>query len=155
MKNMMLTTKFKNLLIAEDDDDDFALFAEAISNTGYDSINISRAKNGSECLLLLKNEEHPDLIFLDLNMPLKNGVETLKSIKDNPDLADIPVIIYSTSHYLKDIDTCYKENANFYIIKPDSFKTLEFVLSKAINLLNQSLEKPQKGNFVVAAKAFK
>ena len=66
----------------------------------------------------LKTLNKPVLTFLDLNMPGYNGLDCLKSIKANEGLSDMPVIVYSTCHYIKDIDACYKHNAHFYIVKP-------------------------------------
>lgn len=64
-------------------------------------------------------------------------------------LAGIPVIIYSTSPYIKDIDTCFKKNAHFYNVKPASVQHLFSILDKVMNSLKESLERPCKERFVV------
>jgi CheY-like chemotaxis protein len=110
---------------------------------------VSRAKNGLDCMTFLKTQEKPGLIFLDLNMPIKSGLECLKFIKDNETLAEIPVIIYSTSHYIKHIDTAFKLGAHNYIVKPNNTNELVEVLRIVIERLEESLRKPCKENFVV------
>lgn len=76
----------------------------------------------------------PDVIFLDLNMPRKNGFECLKEIRQTAKLREIPVIIFSTSDNAQAIDKTYSLGANFYMQKPRSFallkKAIETVLSK-------------------------
>lgn len=140
--------KFSNIFLAEDDPTDFEFFSEAFKKISP-CYKITRAEDGLECIRILKNSIQPDLIFLDLNMPGYNGIDCLKFIKDNENLADIPVIIFSKSHYLKDIDICFKKNAHFYIVKPASADLLVNLLKQVINSLQKSLQQPNKENFVV------
>lgn len=137
-----------NILLAEDDTDDYRFFAEALEKISPEYI-ITRVKNGLECITYLKTHERPEIIFLDLNIPIKNGLECLKYIKDNQGIADIPVILYSTSHYIKHIDSAFKSNAHYYIVKPSDEKVLIEILTTVINRLNESMELPGKENFVV------
>ena len=145
-------TEFSNILIAEDDAADYLFFAEALEKISG-SYNLSHAKNGLECMAFLKNGAKPDLIFLDLNMPGYNGLYCLKFIKDKEDLADIPVIIYSTSHYIKDIDACFKNEAHYYIVKPASADLLVHMLKQVLNRLQESVGRPCKTNFVIRVTA--
>jgi len=140
--------KFPNILLAEDDVDDYLFFVEALEKISP-YYRVTRAKNGHECITLLKKSERPDIVFLDLNMPVKNGLECLKLIKENELFADIPVIIYSTSHYIKDIDACFKNGAHYFIIKPASDEALLTMLTKVIGRLNKSVAPPVKENFVI------
>ncbi|HEX8358468.1 MAG TPA: response regulator, partial [Segetibacter sp.] len=91
-----------NILLAEDDTADYDFFVDAFSNVCPDA-QVTRAINGLNCISILKTTRHFDIIFLDLNMPGYNGIDCLKHIKSNASLAEIPVIIYSTSHYIKNI----------------------------------------------------
>lgn len=77
-----------NILLAEDDFTDYLFFAEALEKI-CSSYKVKRAKNGLECMSLLKNEMKPDLIFLDLIMPGYNGTDCLKLIKAKDNLTDI------------------------------------------------------------------
>ncbi|HEX8461999.1 MAG TPA: response regulator [Segetibacter sp.] len=140
--------KFQHILIAEDDFDDFKFIEEAFEKV-LPTSKVARANNGLECMNYLKKNNKPDIIFLDLNMPIKNGLDCLKFIKDNVALADIPVVIYSTSHYIKDIDAAFKNEAHYYIVKPVCGKHLADFLRKVLQNLNLSHEKPRKENFVV------
>lgn len=65
-----------------------------------------------------KNAPRPDLVLLDLNLPLKDGREVLVEIKENEDLKSIPVIILTTSSSPEDIEEAYKHYASCYITKP-------------------------------------
>ncbi len=82
--------------------------------------------NGVDALqkLVLKEIEMPDYIFIDLNMPLMNGIQCLQEIKQLPAYAAIPVIIYSTSSYERDIMQTISNGAFQYIVKPFSFLEL-------------------------------
>jgi CheY-like chemotaxis protein len=137
-----------DILLAEDDLDDYIFFVEAFQRVDS-SYNISRVKNGLECITYLKTNEKPGIIFLDLNIPIKNGLECLKFIKNNEAYSDIPVIIYSTSHYIKHIDSAFKNGAHYYIVKPSNADDLVEILRIISNRLNESLATPGKENFVV------
>lgn len=140
--------KFKKVLVAEDDNDDYQFFAEALQRISH-LYEITRVKTGLDCITFLKKQPRQDLIFLDLNIPAKNGLECLKFIREHQVLHTIPVIIYSTSHYIRHIDEAYKNDANYYIVKPSNGGLLYEILTIVINRLNDSLQKPTKGDFVV------
>jgi CheY-like chemotaxis protein len=85
-----------NVVIADDDEDDISLLESSIK--GYnDQCTVTNVRNGLKLLFLLNNA-HPEVIFLDINMPVKNGIDCLREMKANPKLADIRVVIYSTYH---------------------------------------------------------
>ncbi len=120
------------LLMADDDEDDCLLMAGAIREA-FQTDNFHCLKDGQELLDYLFHRgfyedndlfPSPDLIFLDLNMPKKDGRQTLKEIKTDPQLRMIPVIIYTTSSSQQEIELCYKLGANSYIVKPISFERL-------------------------------
>lgn len=102
------------------------LFQDAINEIDP-SIQIETAGNGVEALKKLQNgleSGEPDYIFIDLNMPLMNGVQCLQEIKKMPAHVHIPVIIYSTSSYERDIMQTINNGAFHYIVKPFSFQEL-------------------------------
>ena len=115
------------VLYAEDDPDDSLIFEEAISKLNLE-IKLAIVTDGVSVISHLQ-DKIPDIIFLDLNMPLKNGLECLHAIRNDVRLSHLPVIIYSTSSSVKDIEECFREGANFYVIKPfhfsDIIETLE------------------------------
>jgi CheY-like chemotaxis protein len=122
----MQGTKPPSLVFLVDDDlDDQMLFRDAIVEINP-AIEVGTAVNGVQALQILTQEPKPkpDYIFIDLNMPLMNGIQCLKEIKAIPDLQNIPVIIYSTSSYEKDMQQTAENGAFYYIVKPFSFQEL-------------------------------
>lgn len=117
-----------NIFIAEDDKDDFLLLTEAIK-TVLPKFNVNHSADGKSFLQSLTAGD-PDLIFLDLNIPKKNGINCLIELRRQEKLCSIPVIIYSTSADVDDINRCYKNGCTLYLVKPASFKELETQIRK-------------------------
>lgn len=111
------------ILLVEDNPGDVDLTLEAFRE-GQLSHELSHAWNGEEALAYLRKQgeytraSRPDMILLDLNLPRKDGREVLAEIKRDPDLAEIPVIVLTTSHAERDIQEAYHLHANSYIVKP-------------------------------------
>ena len=111
------------ILLVEDNIGDVRLTTEALKE-GKITNNISVVNDGVEALAFLRKEgkykdaPRPDLIFLDLNMPRKDGREVLVEIKNDPSLKTIPVIILTTSQADQDILMTYEAHANCFITKP-------------------------------------
>jgi DNA-binding NarL/FixJ family response regulator len=93
----------------------------------------------------------PHVIFLDLNMPFKNGIECLKYIRENPKLKDIPVVVLSTTSSQEAVDQTYQQGANYYICKPRTFQHLVKVIEKVLSIDMWQLPQPPKEKFVLAA----
>lgn len=121
------------VLIADDDQEDCELFHEAIHDIDP-MIKCWTARDGKQCLNVLMKELilPPDYIFLDINMPLMNGKDTLIEIKKNTKLRDIPVVMYSTTSDTKEIQSYYKLGAHDFLIKPNNFNKLVEALSSII-----------------------
>lgn len=122
-----------HILLADDDEEDRLLFKEAFSELKINTI--VRSVNGGAQLmewLNMKDTTLPYLLFIDLNMPPKNGLECLKEIKSNEKLKDIFIAIYSTSDNEKDMEETFLNGANVYITKPNDFNVLKQVLEKAV-----------------------
>jgi CheY-like chemotaxis protein len=139
------------ILLADDDENDRLLFTEAFSESKIKTI-VRTVNNGIQLMecLLMKNIRLPDLLFLDLNMPRKNGFECLKEIKSNEKLKDISISIYSTSENEKDINETFRNGANIYITKPNNFKMLKQVLEKAVMTANQyKFQSMKRENFLL------
>jgi CheY-like chemotaxis protein len=115
-------TKF---LIADDDSDDADMFCEAISQIAA-VMECYKAENGREVFELLSEPEigKPDIIFLDINMPIMNGWECLTKLKSHSEFSNIPTIMYSTSSAKKDIDQAYRLGASLFLTKPEDFEEL-------------------------------
>lgn len=121
------------ILLADDDEDDRALFTEAFLELKIKTI-VQTVNNGIELMKVLneKNAYLPHLIFLDLKMPIKDGLQCLKEIKSNEKLKNISIAIYSTSSSQINIEETFLNGANIYITKPSDFNTLKQVLEKAV-----------------------
>jgi CheY-like chemotaxis protein len=114
------------IFIADDDEDDRLMFKTALDKTPYDC-ELNTAVDGQELLEKLEEidkDNLPDLIILDLNMPRKDGKETLAEIRRHPNLCCIPVVIFTTSNTKSDSKESYMIGASSYITKPSSFKEL-------------------------------
>lgn len=124
-----------HILLVEDNDGDILLTIEAFEECKVKT-EISIAKNGQEALDFLFNRgafidaKKPDLILLDINIPILNGHEVLQEIKSDPTLKKIPVIILTTSSNQKDIEKAYENHTNSYIKKPLEIEDFLNVIKK-------------------------
>ena len=123
-----------HILIVEDNPGDARLAEEALTE-GKISNKISVVQDGVEAISFLRDEDNPrpDLIFLDLNLPIMNGKEVLAVIKKDPVLKRIPVIILTTSDADDDISSTYELQANCYITKPVGFDQFIEVIQSVEN----------------------
>ncbi len=124
-----------NIALADDDDDDRTLFKEAMNEIKIKT-KLSLFNNGKELMdyLVLPNVILPEIVFLDLNMPIKNGMQCLCEIRNHPRLQDLLVAIYSTSSSEADIEETFVNGANIYINKPNSFSDLKQAIEKVLQL---------------------
>lgn len=116
-----------SFLLVDDDSDDAGLFCEAIKEVDPTAV-CHLASHGEEALEILARIETPDIIFLDINMPRMNGWECLAELKTNDAYRDIPVIMYSTSSYQREIDIASEAGALCFYTKPDNYKELKKML---------------------------
>lgn len=124
---------YVNIILADDDEDDRMFFTDAFDElkistkvkTFKDGVYLMEHLNLDDCLL-------PHVLFLDLNMPRKSGMECLNEIKLNPKFNDVAIAIYSTSASEEDIEKTFVQGANIYIKKPSDFKVLKKVLSEVV-----------------------
>lgn len=129
----------KIILLADDDMDDTEMFCEALEEINK-NIVCHCADNGSEALRILDElQEKPELIFLDLNMPVMNGWDCLKFLKKDKRYEDIPVIMISTSSHRKDMDIASDLGAVCYFVKPNNFNDLKHVLHTITSNLGAGL----------------
>jgi len=110
------TKKISTIVLAEDDIDDQNIFQIALEEVDS-GIRTQFVSNGKELLQLLETN-HPDLLFLDLDMPYKNGLECLIEMKNDPQFDKIPVIVFSSTTKPSNIQTAYEVGAHLFFIKP-------------------------------------
>ncbi len=127
--------------MADDDDDDRGFFQDALAEINT-KCNLVMVDSGDKLVNYFKaGNPLPDIIFLDINMPVKNGLECLKYLKETHPSDEFHVVMLSTSVTLKDIDTSYELGASLYIQKPGSFNDLVSYLDYCINDLHQVHER--------------
>jgi CheY-like chemotaxis protein len=131
-----------NVLLADDDIDDCIFFKNALAEL-HQSTNLTTVRDGEQLMDYLSenSEQLPDILFLDLNMPRKNGFECLVEIKENEKLKDLHVVMFSTSYprdpnYEQDmINRLLKIGAFHFIRKPESFEQLKQAIEHALKLV--------------------
>lgn len=137
--------------MADDDADDCLLFEDALREISQQTL-LTTANDGIELMDILETRvpPPPDVIFLDLNMPRKNGFECLTEIKHTEKFKNIPVVIFSTSSQPEAINKVYEQGANYYICKPGSFSKLKLVIQKVLSIdWNQNNYPRNKENFLI------
>lgn len=141
----------KSVFLADDDIDDCFLFEDALSELSP-GIILTTVSDGIELMTILEEAMPalPDIIFLDLNMPRKNGFECLEELKAKPNFKDIPVIIFSTSCEENFIDKVYHQGADFYLCKPGTFASLKEAISKVLSINWQDhIAQPPRAEFLI------
>ena len=126
---------YTHVVLADDDEDDRLFFTEAFDElkiktkveTYKDGVALMDALNDPDSVL-------PNILFLDLNMPKKSGMECLIDIKNEERFKDISIAIYSTSASEEDIENTFVNGANIYIKKPNDFNSLKKVLSDVVTI---------------------
>jgi CheY-like chemotaxis protein len=137
-----------HVLMAEDDDEDYLIFSLAVTDLSF-TVLLTRAENG-ELLFKLLDEKIPDILFLDLLMPCKDGRQCLKEIRANKKYDALPIIVYSSLSDLRDIEFCYREGSNLYAIKPTTITELKSILEKIFSIdWKKLLYFPSRTDFVL------
>lgn len=123
------------VMLADDDEDDRLFFKEAFEEIKIKT-SVTTLNNGIELMNYLNKPDAvlPHVLFLDLNMPGKTGLDCLREIKQIDRLKNIAIAIYSTSASDEDIEETFVQGANIYIKKPHEFSTLKNILSDVITL---------------------
>jgi response regulator RpfG family c-di-GMP phosphodiesterase len=123
------------ILLVEDNPDDVILTREALKDGKIKNM-IFDVGDGAEAMSFLKKKGkyadaiRPDIIFLDLNLPKKNGRQVLAEIKNDPEISSIPVAILTTSESEEDIIKSYNLHANCYITKPVNLERFMLVINQ-------------------------
>lgn len=148
----MINNRQMQILLADDDPDDRDFFVEAVSQSNLD-FAVHEVENGQQLMELLVTitfPPPPDIIFLDINMPYKNGKICLREIRSNKKFNNVPVVMFSTSFHSKDVDDVFDAGANMYVTKSDFFQDEPGMLNKIFPENWQELWKCRtKENFVL------
>jgi two-component system response regulator len=126
MEHNLNNARFAEVLLVEDNKDDVILTEQAFKQSRL-TINLHNVKNGIDCMNFLRKQKEysdaptPDLILLDLNLPIMDGREVLEAISKDESLSHLPVIILTTSEDEKDVYKMYQLRCSSYIVKPIDF----------------------------------
>lgn len=126
------TFKLRSIVFCEDDEDDRFLFKDIVQEYNP-QLKVEFLSGGNVLMQFLKHFI-PDLLFLDLEMPFKNGLECLVEIRESESLRHLPVIIFSSTTRQANIQTAYEMGANLFIIKSPIFSEYVASLRSVLNL---------------------
>jgi len=147
------TDKIKVVLV-DDDEDDRMLFGDAFSELNINS-ELWTFENGLKFLEYVDTPKAdiPDLIFLDLNMPIMGGIKTLEILRRCDKYKRVPIAILSTSKNASDVEITLARGADIYIIKPSSLSQLKKILGEVVKIQWQNLAYPlNRDNFVLSVE---
>lgn len=131
---MKATREKIKIIFTDDDQEDCDLFIDAIEQIGI-NYQLTVFNNGVELLNYLDElSDIPHILFLDLNMPFMNGLESLRKIRDNKKYRDLTIAIYSTSGSDQDQEDTFVSGANVYIKKPSNFEGLKKILNEVLEV---------------------
>ncbi len=130
----MGTNVFKiNQVVLADDDADHGVLFKTLLQEVDSSKNVTILHDGDSLLAYLAHTA-PELLFLDLNMPCKSGLECLQEIKKMDHLKNMKIVVYSSSSSMNDIHSCYMWQADLYMVKPFNREHLKIALKSVLNL---------------------
>jgi len=147
-----MNSKPLNILLSDDDIDDCNFFKKALDALPIHT-NLIIVNDGDQLMNYLseQSEKLPDVLFLDINMPRKNGFECLSDIKQNEKLKDLPVVMFSTSSSQDKIDILFKKGADMYVRKPSDFSQLVQVIHHALPMATENIFSNGKLKYVLNA----
>lgn len=133
----------KRVLIVDDDEDDRIFFQDALIEVDP-AVKCEIANNGQEALVKLSSTPYPELIFMDLNMPIMNGFACLTEIKNRETIKDIPIIILTTTSDQKTVKQSYALGASVYFKKPNDYPTIISKLRALLKMDFKSFSPPDE-----------
>ena len=151
---MSISINTRHILLADDDKDDSILFQEILEELPL-STYLTKVSNGEQLMKFLNEMKGqlPNVLFLDLNMPRKNGYDCLLEIKSSEKLKSLCVIIFSTAFEPQVISLLYEKGAQYYIRKPNSYRQLKNLIHQALILTETTnIEYPLQEKFVLSSQ---
>ena len=146
-----MNLKHLMVLLADDDLDDCIFFKEALTELQL-STHLTAVHDGEQLMQLLVTETFklPHVLFLDINMPRKNGFECLAEIKLSEKLQQLPVIMFSTSFEQEVVNLLYKNGAQYFIRKPSEISQFKKIIHHTLGLVApENISRPARENFVI------
>jgi len=145
-----------NILLADDDKDDRYFFDRVLKEISIPT-RLEVVNDGEDLMtyLIANSKKLPDVLFLDLNMPKKNGSECLSEIRNNEKLKHLPVIIYSTHMDEKNAEVLYGKGAYYYIRKTNMKELAGILLIILSLMIEHEFVQPVKDKFVFFDQSFR
>lgn len=140
-------------MLADDDEDDRLIFSDAVKEIDS-TVKVETVVNGEALMkhLFSRQDSLPDILFLDINMPRKNGFECLREIKGNEVLRNTPIVMFSTSSSPANIKEAHDEGANLYLQKPSTFTEIKRLLTLVLSISPEEIaSQPPIDNFFVGS----
>ncbi len=140
-------------MLADDDEDDRLIFSDAVKEIDS-TVKVETVVNGEALMkhLFSRQDSLPDILFLDINMPRKNGFECLREIKGNEVLRNTPIVMFSTSSSPAHIKEAHDEGANLYLQKPSTFTEIKRLLTLVLSISPEEIaSQPPIDNFFVGS----
>jgi CheY-like chemotaxis protein len=138
----------RSVLVADDDPDDFLTFVIACEELSF-KIMLSHVTN-SEALMKALDEQLPDILFLDIMMPTYTGTHCLRMLRANRKFDALPIIMYTSMTDMENIEFCFREGANLYVIKPASFLELKQTLERILSInWKKAMYFPTRDAFII------
>lgn len=131
------------VFLADDDKDDREIFSEALASLDA-NVLYEDVEDGKEAIeAIFGGTCRPNIIFLDINMPVMNGWDVLKKLKSDSQYVDIPVIVYSTSSGEREKRIAFDLGAHCFVTKPESVKLIKAMLEIVISNVKNNEVTPQ------------
>ncbi|HTF20087.1 MAG TPA: response regulator [Chryseolinea sp.] len=141
----------RSVLVADDDPDDFLTFEVVCEELSF-KIVLSHVTN-SDALLKALDEQLPDILFLDIMMPTLTGTHCLRMLRSNRRFDGLPIIMYTSMTDIENVEFCFREGANLYVIKPSSFQELKQTLERILTInWKKAMYFPTRDSFVIQAQ---
>ncbi len=122
----------QDVLIADDDNDDFDILSDLIKNLELNVV-VSRADNG-DVLMRLIDTKIPDLLFLDLILPYKNGRDCIREIRSDRKFDSLPIIVYTSLRDMESIEFCYRWGTNLFVHKPHVYTDIGEIVKRIFSI---------------------
>ena len=137
-----------HVLMAEGDKDDFDILADAIEKVPVKVI-LTRAENG-DVLMKLIHDKIPDLLFLDIILPYRDGRDCIREIRSDKKFDNLPIIVYTSIKDLDTIEFCYRWGTNLFVHKPQTYSEIADIIRKIFSVNWKKMQYyPSRNEFVL------
>jgi len=137
-----------DVLVAEDDKDDFEILADVIKDHSV-KVLVTHAENG-DILMRMIHEKIPDLLFLDLVMPCRDGRTCIQEIRADKKFDGLPVIIYTSVRDINAVEFCFRNGSNMYVLKPETYSEIVDVVRRILSVQWKKLQYyPTRSGFIL------